>query len=151
MYVCVCGLFESRREEVFLGPEFPILYNNNNIVIIIYRLIHVRFGWFQVYCSHAANKIRKAQKQPTSVADNCTGVGDQCGNWQSHGAWPEQHAGPDAGSLSFLQLEFHHLLVPLLVLHTMHHHGVPLLEHIQGKLTAGPIETYLRPVICRFW
>lgn len=87
----------------------------------------------QVHCGHAANKIRKAQKQPTSVADNRTGVGHQRGNWQPHCARAEQHAGPDAGPLSFLQLEFHHLLIPLLVLHTVHHHGVPLLEHIQGK------------------
>jgi hypothetical protein len=74
------------------------------------------------------------------VADNRASVGYQRGNWQSHRARAEQHAGPDAGPLPFLQLEFHHLLVPLLVLYTVHHHGVPLLEHIQGKSTAMPFD-----------
>lgn len=87
----------------------------------------------QVHCGHAANKIRKAQKQSASVADNRTGVGHQRGNWQSYCAGAEQHAGPGTGPLCFLQLEFRHLLVPLLVLHTVHHNGISLLEHIQGK------------------
>jgi len=87
----------------------------------------------QVHCGHAANKICKAQKQPASVVDNRAGVGHQRGNWQPHCVGAEQHAGPGTGPLCFLQLEFCHLLVPLLVLHTMHHNGIPLLEHIQGK------------------
>ncbi|KAL4122498.1 hypothetical protein QTP88_014820 [Uroleucon formosanum] len=88
-------------------------------------------GCERVHCGHAANKICKAQKQPASVADNRTGVGHQRGNWQPHCVGAEQHAGPGTGPLCFLQLEFRHLLVPLLILHTVHHNGISLLEHIQ--------------------
>lgn len=67
------------------------------------------------------------------MADHRTGVGHQRGNRQPDRTGTEQHAGPDAGPMPFLQLEFHHLLVLVLVLHTVHHHGVSLLEHIQGE------------------
>lgn len=91
----------------------------------------------QVHCRHPADKVREAQKQPPGVVDDRAGVGHQRGDRQSHRAGAEQHAGPDAGPLSLLQLEFHHLLVAVLVLHTVHHHGVLVLEHIQGKRSGG--------------
>lgn len=87
----------------------------------------------QVHSRHAADQVRQAQKQPAGVADHRAGVGHQRGDRQPHRAGPEQHAGPDAGPMPVLQLEFHHLLVAVVVLHTVHHHGVPLLEHIQGE------------------
>lgn len=70
------------------------------------------------------------------MADDRTGVGHQRGDRQSDRAGTEQHAGPDAGPLSLLQLEFHHILFTVVVLHPVHHHGIPLLEHIQGKSIA---------------
>lgn len=84
----------------------------------------------QVHRGHAADKVRQTQKQPARGADNRARVGDQRGDRQSNRVGLEQHARQDAGPLPFLQLEFHHLLVTVLVLHTLHHHGVPLLEHI---------------------
>lgn len=109
-----------------------INYSVRRIVLIDGRVWLV-FNFSQIHRGHAADKIRQAQKQPSSVADHRAGVGNQRGDRQSNRARAEQHAGPDAGPLSFLQLEFHHLLVPVLVLHTLYHHGVPLLEHIQGE------------------
>lgn len=107
--------------------------NNSNKLLFVVDFNRLLSFCPQVYRGHAADQVRQTQKQPTRVADNRTGVGHQRGNRQPDRTGTEQHAGPDAGPMSLLQFEFHHLLVLVLVLHTVHHHGVSLLEHIQGE------------------
>lgn len=35
--------------------------------------------------------------------------------------------------MPLLQYRLYHILEPIQLLHTLHHHGVSLLQHIQGK------------------
>jgi len=86
----------------------------------------------QVHRGNAAHKVRQAQERAARVADHRPGVVHLGRHRQPHRARPQQHPRQDPRPLRLLQQRLHHLLVAQLLLHPLHHHDLPLLQHFQG-------------------
>jgi hypothetical protein len=89
----------------------------------------------QVHRGHPAHKVRQAQERAARVADHRPGVVHLGRHRQPHRARPQQHPRQDPRPLRLLQQRLHHLLVAQLLLHPLHHHDLPLLQHFQGIIT----------------
>lgn len=93
----------------------------------------IAFSIPQIHRCDAANKVRQAQKQPPRLPYDTAGVG-HIGRYRlADSPGPQQHAQPRAGRVRLLQRRLYPVLLAEQLLYTLHHHGVSVLEHIQGE------------------
>lgn len=140
-----CTTLHPGRQKSSLPPRHEDLISHAVMTHRIpWKVEYLQTRWatvivsalLQVHCRDAAHQVRKAQEQSAGVPYHRVGMGHLRSNRQSHCPGPQQHAKPPPRPLSFLQQWLHHLLLPLVVLHPLYHHGVPLLQHLQGKCLA---------------
>ena len=87
----------------------------------------------QVHCRHSAHQVRPSQEPQTGLVDHRSRVGHFGGHRFANCPRFEQHGASHIDRLRFLQRRFRHLFVTVVILHPLHHHGLPLLSNLQGS------------------
>ena len=87
----------------------------------------------KVHCRHSAHQVRPSQEPQTGLVDHRSRVGHFGGHRFANCPRFEQHGASHIDRLRFLQRRFRHLFVTVVILHPLHHHGLPLLSNLQGN------------------
>ena len=87
----------------------------------------------KVHRRDAAHQVRETQEPQTSLADYRPRLGHLGRHRLAHRPRPQLLGASHLDRLRVLQRRLCYLLFAFLLLHPVHHHGLPLLSNIQGK------------------